>query len=223
MALLWAAGCASQPKLRPAPQANLVEGTNKAVVETAEGVRLEARVDAWRWTPSDLDRQLTPLLVRIDNDSGQPLRVRFEEFKLVTPGGMSYAALPPFNIKGEVTEQVGSYAYSAPGFYVAPHLRGYYSGFGVYGGYPFGHYPYYYTSYHPVYARYELPTRDMLIRALPEGVLEPGGSITGFIYFADLETINPTPNRVQLRYVLVNAETRERFGVIDVPFQVVDD
>ncbi len=222
MAVLWTAGCATESTLRPAPEATIVEGTPKAAVATADGVRMEAQVDAWRWTPSDLAHQLTPILVRLENESDRPLRVRFEEFELVTPSGMSYAALPPFDIEGEVTERVGSYAYAAPGFYVAPHLRHHYVGFGVFGG-PFGHYPYYYASYYPVYARYDLPSRDMLARALPEGVLEPGGRITGFLYFADLDAIDPQPARIRLRYVLVDAEARQRFDVIEIPFDVVDD
>jgi hypothetical protein len=221
MTLVWMVGCASQPTLRPAPEAKLVQGSSKAAVATAEGVRMEARVDAWRWSPTNLDRQLTPILVRIENNSERPLRVRFEEFQLVTPGGMAYAALPPFDIRGEVTQRVGTYAYSAPGFYLAPHLGPYYSGFGLYGR-PFGHYPSYYTSYYPVYGRYELPTRDMLVRALPEGVLEAGGRITGFLYFANLKALDPQPDRVRLRYVLVGADARERFGAIEIPFNVVD-
>ncbi|QDG49522.1 hypothetical protein FIV42_01850 [Persicimonas caeni] len=81
----------------------------------------------------------------------------------------------------------------------------------------------YYSRYYPLYAEYQLPTGEMLVRALPEGVIDPGGRITGFVYFEDLESIEPTPDRVTFRYVLVDAEANRRFGVVEIPFDVVED
>ncbi len=215
-------GCANEPELRPAADADRIKGPDKGATATDADVTIEARVGAWRFTPQDLDHELTPVLVRIENNSDKPLRVRYEAFQLVTPRGLAFAALPPFDIHGEVSEYVGNYAYAGPGFSVAPHLSGYYDGFGAWGA-PFYGYDWYYSTYYPVYADFELPTGDMLIRALPEGVIEPDGRITGFLYFADLEAMGPTPGKVKLRYLLVNAETRQRFGVIEIPFDVVED
>lgn len=219
--VMLAYGCASEPQLRPAKEANLAKGVDDGAVASEAGVSLEAQVNAWRWTPEHLNEELTPVLVRIENNSDVPLRVRYEEFQLVTTRGIVYAALPPFDIRGKVTERIDTYAYPASGFFVAPHLHGYYSGLGAYDS-PF-FYDTYYSTYYPVYAQYELPTGEMLVRALPEGVIEPGGRIAGFIYFADIESIEPIPGKVKLRYVLVDAESRERFGVIEIPFDVVED
>jgi hypothetical protein len=75
------------------------------------------------------------------------------------------------------------------GFYVAPYLRRHYPFFTPFNG-PFLHDPFYYDSFHPAMKRVSLPTGDMVQKALPEGVLEPGGRITGFLY---LETADFDP------------------------------
>lgn len=216
------AACASQPQLRPAEEAERAPDEPDVVVASAEGVELQVHLEAWRWTPEDLPDMLTPVRVRIENSSERRLLLRYDGFELVTPEGMSYAALPPFDITGEATERSGSYRYGVSGFHIAPHLRHYHPHFGV-AGYPFLYHDHYYRGYYPVYRRYELPTRDMLARALPEGVLDPQGRITGFVYFADLDKIKPLPERLELRFALIDAETEERFGVIDIPLRVVED
>lgn len=47
--------------------------------------------------------------------------------------------------------------------------------------------------------------------------------ITGFVYFEDLESLEPRPDQVTFRFELVEAGTDERFGVIEIPFDVVED
>jgi hypothetical protein len=54
----------------------------------------------------------------------------------------------------------------------------------------------------------------MLQRALPEGVVEPGGRVGGFLYFQRLEGPGPFTFSVDL----VDAKTGERLGVITIPF-----
>ncbi len=217
---LWTLGCASQPELRPAPDAHIEKTSlGSAPTDTVQGVTVVAKPNAWRWTPTDLNKKLTPVLVRVENGSGHELLLRYDGFRLVTGRGVEYAALPPFNIKGKVSQEIG-YAYNAPGFYVAPRLHPWYPAFGVWED-PFFYGPYY-SAYYPLYVQFELPTQDMLTRALPEGVLDPQGRITGFVYFPDLDAIEPQPTQVRLQFTLIDAKTRRRFGVISIPFKVVD-
>jgi len=66
-------------------------------------------------------------------------------------------------------------------------LHGFGHGFGHRFGHGFGGYPYYSN-----FVRVELPTRDMLATAVPEGTLEPGGHLKGFLFFPHLEGEVPT-------------------------------
>ena len=80
---------------------------------------------------------------------------------------------------------------------MAPYYSAVYSTMGVYD-------PYYYDAYETYYADIDLPTPEMLQHALPEGVVDPGGSVTGFIYFEDVSDDVP---RVEFRGQLVDAST----------------
>lgn len=102
------------------------------------------------------------------------------------------------------------------GFYLAP-----YWGFGYYGMSPW---PYtwapdygYYNQYYPYMHRTHLPTRSMLRRGIPEGVIANGGHITGFLYFS---RVGSHVSQVELVARLVDAKTQKRFGRIEIPFVV---
>lgn len=57
----------------------------------------------------------------------------------------------------------------------------------------------------------------MLRKGLPEGVLEPGGRVTGFLYF---EGIGPDVDRVRLLADFPDAVTDERVTRLGIPFEV---
>src|SRR5690606_18914943 len=100
--------------------------------------------------------------------------------------------------------------------YVAPHLRRYYPWIEPYGGY----YPSvidYYDRYYPQFLRIPLPTGDMIQKALPEGVLMPGGTLTGFLYFENVDGDVPS---VDFTAELVEATNGDGdpIGVIRIPF-----
>jgi len=217
LVLLVAAALACATQLRPAPDAEVAPGPGRGAVDRAAGVRVEARVGAWRWEPENLARALTPVQVEIDNHSGRALRIRYEEFVLVDGAGERFAALPPFDIEADVTERRPAYttAYGLHGFHVAPHLSYYYPRASVHHG-PFLHHPHYYGTGYPRLREIELPTNDMLARALPEGVLDPDAGVTGFVYFEPVE--EPAEDEVAFRLVLVDAANGERFGTVEIPF-----
>jgi hypothetical protein len=61
----------------------------------------------------------------------------------------------------------------------------------------------------------ELPTSDMLQRALPEGVLAPGGRISGFVYFDHVLDV------VHVTFVAHLIEVGgDELGMIGIPFVV---
>ena len=185
---------------------------------TVAGVHITVTADAWTGLPPDIG-EIEPLLVTIENNSGVPLRIRYDQFSAVGPTGDRKRALPPFEIRG--TEWVdpyylpGAYPFAADRFWVAPHLGGFYPGLRPFGG-PFIYDPWFYSSYYPSW-RVGLPTQDMLSQALPEGVVEPGGKIAGFLYIED----KPKEGKhARFVYDIVNAETQERLGRVEVPIEI---
>lgn len=102
-----AGACAPAVELEPAPRANEIEaGPGEGAAAVEAGVRMVARVDAWDARPEDLDEEVTPVLVTISNGSTVPLRIRYNEFQLVSASGQRFAAMPPFLLEGEVSVPV---------------------------------------------------------------------------------------------------------------------
>jgi hypothetical protein len=247
LVLTLAAGCVAHTQLVPAPGANLVP--EEVAVAADGGVRLLADPDAWRGNPPDLVRVMTPIRVRLDNQSGRPLRVEHADFTLVGDSGFHFTALSPFTAPREGAEQpavdtapaggprgrlsfgfgVGpGWGWGSPGYPGAPWWGG---GFGMWGPWrPWWYGPGFYGpgfwgpgywGWDPYYAPPRiiepLPTRDMVRKALPEGTLESGGSVDGFLYFPE---VSDRAQHVELTARLVDANTGEAFGTLRIPFQV---
>ena len=192
LAAIASVGCGRNPDLSPAPGAQLVSAPGEAAIAEAGGVRLTAQVQAWDADPENLQDVMTPIRVEIFNGSNEPIRVRNQEFQLVTTE-KRLAAIAPYNIDEEVAQRVDLPYYAYDPFY----------------------HPYYYDDYDIVHI--ELPTDQMIQFALPEGVIEPGQSAAGFIYFED---IDQDETRARLEMDLVNAGTGAPFGRIQIPFMV---
>jgi hypothetical protein len=216
--LVGLAGCTG-PELRPAAEATPAVLRGEAAVAKDAGVQMAVSTGAWDARPVDLEMVLTPVLVEILNQSSRPLRIGYDAFQFSSlEAGQSYAALPPYSIQAEAVRPVsgGRPYYPYTGFGGAPYLRGYYPQLGIYSG-PFAFSDGYYAAYAPVWSGYrpvELPTEDMLERALPEGVVEPGGRVGGFLYFQRIKGSGSFTFSADL----LDARTGERFGAIAILF-----
>lgn len=235
MRLMWMcapmffAACVVTPVLVPAGGAP--EGT-QATVE-AMGVRVSVDGAAWRGAPGDLARFVTPVRVVVDNRSGHPLRVAYEDFALEGSDGFVFKPLAPLpglepNSEREAPRVLLVDAHP-PGpvhqarpvspppprhppvrFYVAPHYRYWWPHVWVWGG-PFPR-PWPVPTW-----RESLPTDDMIAEALPEGVVQDGGRVEGFLYFRG---VTPRESRVMLRFELVDANDETPLGTVRVPLVV---
>jgi hypothetical protein len=215
--LLAIGGCAAGG-LTPAPSATPVPGMPGAAQATVQGVTVQAQAAAWPG-PVDIAQEVMPLKVRIDNNSGQPIRLRYDQFSLVGESGASFAALPLDHIEGEVAVRAGTYG--APRFYhrgfsVAPHYAPLYPDIDPYPGYYAWDFPYY-DTYYPYWENIALPTADMYRLAIPEGVVDRGGSLDGWLFF---EKVRGEAAAVVLRIDLVNADSGRRFAELRIPFSV---
>ena len=105
--------------------------------------------------------------------------------------------------------------FSYDGFYPAPYWSYWYNGLSPW---PYAWSPAYgyYNQWYPYMTRVHLPTKSMLRKAIPEGVIKPGGNIAGFLYFQKVEDVS----QVNLKAKLVDARTGKQFGTIVIPFVV---
>lgn len=207
--------------LRPAKAANQVEDLRNAAAAEDQGVRIVAQ-PAPVPGPAVETAELTPVRVRITNASDKPVRVRYSDFLLVAADGQEFAAVPPLPIEGDVPVDeavVAEPGFTYSGFEVAPYLSGVYPTMGAWTG-PFvtdvGYYDAYY-GYWDIEA--QLPTEEMVQRALPEGVVRPGGSVEGFLYFQE---VTDDKEAVQFRAELAAADTGSALADITIPFVVMD-
>jgi hypothetical protein len=102
-------------------------------------------------------------------------------------------------------------------FFVAPHFAYLYPGLEPW-PWAFGpaYDPFYYGRYYGLWP-VQLPTQDMLEQALPEGVVESDGSVSGFLYFP---AVGKREEQVTFEMKLVDAKTAETFGTARIPFLV---
>lgn len=172
--------CASGGQnLEPASAARTVTGLDRAAVATDHAVQVIAQTAKW---PGDarITRDVEPVRVRITNNSGEPVSIRYEEFKLTANDGETYTPIPSVAVSGEV--QVKSPLFTYTRYAVAPYYVAAYPGVSSYTG-PFAYHRAYYDTYAGYWGEANLPTVEMLAWALPEGVLEDGGYVDGYLYF----------------------------------------
>jgi hypothetical protein len=201
--------------LRPGSGADIAPaGRGQGAIASDAGVQVEVRSRAWSGDPVNLETEITPLYVTLTNKSSHPVLVRYRDFDL-TQGGVSYAAIPPYDIDEDVTEDYYFADYPYNGYRVAPHLARYYPRLRVADPFWWDDPYYHYWGSWPAYVTIDLPTRDMIEAALPEGVLMPGQQISGFLYFEELDD---DISEVEFTVDLIDASTRAAFGQVAVPF-----
>jgi hypothetical protein len=206
-AMLLACGLAVPPSQASAQVEPEEQGT-----QTLGGVHVTAVADNWAGWPTELT-EVIPLLVTIENNGTVPLRLRYREFRLSAPDDIR-PAMPPLEINERETVAVGTFGPGVGyGFYGA-----------MYGGYygaPFrGAYypdPWFYSSYYPLYYDVQLPTQDMVTKALPERVLEPADVVRGFLYFEDGD---PAGDAATLEVDLIDATSGAKLDTIRIPLEI---
>lgn len=213
--LALAAACVHQRELVPAPGAQTAPGRPRVAEETVEGVRVQ--VDSAAWTSAPVSDVLSPVRVTIENGSERPLRISYGQFTLGAPNGFRLAALPPYQV---FAADIGARSGTVPpgfvgdNFFLAPWAAGYYRGVAPWYG-PFPYDPVYYNRWYGAWPT-NLPNEEVLRHALPEGVLQPRGKASGFLYFKD----QPKGTELTMYFSLVDGDRGQAFGTIDLPFTV---
>lgn len=216
--LLAAAGCASSPDLAPARPVQ--KATDDTAIAREGPVRLLAESDAWESVPRDLDETVTPIEVTVRNVGAVPVEVRYESFVLDL-GEETVHPMPPYRIdQGALEPSPVNPTFASEGYAAAPYYRGMYSGIST-TRHPFAY------DYAPYYRRYARawrtqPSRNVMAAAMPEGTIEPGGFIRGFLYFEHFEA-DDVPRTVELSYRARNARDGDPLPEVSIPFRVREE
>lgn len=187
------AGCAAT--LKPAPDAMAAPGGGATA--SAAGVQMVTMTPDFPGIV-DIESAVTPVKVNITNNGTSTLLIRYSEFKLVGADGTVYPALPLYKIDKTVTtslpglyDPITSPGFLYRGFRVAPYYGGLYPGIPRFGGaFPYGYGRYGWDGYDAAFGGFadiKLPTPTMYRNVLPEGVLDPGGSLQGWLYFKHVD------------------------------------
>jgi hypothetical protein len=217
VAVAGAAGCSRTiAKLSPAPGTLAASGPGQGAMATAAGVQVVARAQAWQWGPSNLNTEVTPLLLEMQNNGDRPVSIRYNHISLTDAEGHRFNVMPPYDIDATVSEplRIENPYYGFDRFALAPYLRRWYPRFSIYDG-AFAYDPAYYAPYITRYREIRLPTPEMVQRALPEGVLSPGGRAAGFVYF---EPLHRDARTLTLSVDIVDARSGTSLGAATIPF-----
>lgn len=234
--LLTLAGCAVEPILIPDRSASLATGADPIAVAELSGVRVTLNTAAWSGEPRDLALTMSPILISLENHSGRNLRIAYRDFAIVGANGFRYAALtllpgqapsgaaepgalPDFRFvdyhpaRPVTPRPLPPPRFHHHRFFVAPPYRHWYPNVFVW--------PHVFVYDGSAYDRsrwpVQLPTNDMLAEGLPEGVLEQGGSLSGFLFF---QGVTQAERRVRLEMKLIDASTNDELGTLSVPLLV---
>jgi len=116
--VLSIAGCtAKRAVVVPAPNATLASAPNSAQ-GSDKGITVVLQANACDDFPQTLDRDLIPLRVTIENRSGRPLAVRYDDFVLIAADNRRYSDIPPDQIKGNTYERLSPYWAYSDAYYV---------------------------------------------------------------------------------------------------------
>lgn len=219
------AGCAvnETANLEPAAKAEPVSGMEDAARTSVNGVSVLTQAAPW---PGEkpIENEVTPIRVRIENNGRIPIDVRYRDLTLLGPEGNRYNALPPYRIGGTVTQPEVDRSYGPiinpgfthSGFELAPYYSPVYPNMAVYTD-PFVYDANFYGNAYSYWEETELPTMEMLQQAMPEGVVNSGGNIEGWVYF---EKVPEHERRVVLRTDLVDSRTGKEFAEVRIPYDV---
>jgi len=181
-------GCSAT--LKPAPDA--IPATGGGATASTGGVQIVTMTPDFPGIV-DIQTAVTPVKVSITNHGTSTVLIRYSDFKLVGADGSVYPALPLRKIDATASAPVTGFdpvlspAFQYRGFRVAPYYGGIYPGLTRFGGrFPYGYGRYgwdYYDAAFDGFRSVKLPTPTMYQNVLPEGVLDPGGSLEGWLYF----------------------------------------
>lgn len=175
-------GC-GHGSLAPAGSAIRVPGAPAAAYAIVDGIRCSADVGAWNLPAESLPGSVIPVKIRVRNGSERPIMLRYDDFVLIGNNGRSYRPRPVLPLGDEARRRWSPIEpiYASDKFFVAPRFHDVYTTIDPWPA-PL---PRDESLYERQFRRWgdAAPPGQAVRMALPEGVLEVGGVISGFLFF----------------------------------------
>ena len=205
VSLLALAACAHHDKPVLLPGVMTPQRSSRGLVGENAGVRVVARVKTWNGDPPTLSQYVLPIWIQIENRSGKALLLRYSALSMgdLNDSQVALSAVPPVRVRGEAIIPVSAVP---PEFGLQDPWMGTWLEPGVDD-----------NLARSMQWRESLPTREMLRRAIREGVVADGGRVAGFVYFPRTKQ---DPATFTLRADFVDAATNQSFGRIEIPLEV---
>lgn len=185
LSLLLAAGlglvACAQPALVPDGP-----GVAGPILQEVPGLQVAVEAGAWNARPSSLPDTVLPLLVTLSNTGDHPVVVARQDFALLDQANRQYSSIPPADVAAMYGGGGGS------GVAVSPSV-GFGSSSGGWGNRSFAGGGLGFT-----FGSWGSDIRDIVPLALPDGPIQPGAAVRGFLYFP-----RPAPDTQGVRLVAV--------------------
>ncbi len=211
--------------LTPKEEYMAKEDPRELTKKVKDKVELTAGSDMWDGK-DEVPKNVTPLRITIDNGGEDPIIVRYNGFELNNSEGYEYSALPLYQMDTELEKLiVDKDVRVIPEPYYEFNNHFIYPIYGpIYTGIETTQYDYIIDQeIQEKFLKWEtmnadLPTQEMRRKALPEGILDRDGIVSGFLFF---EKVRPTDDVVDLEFDIINARTGETKDTIEIPFYVM--
>ncbi len=136
-----------------------IEGPSQA----SNGLLVSINAKAWKYSPSDLDSYVLPILLEVENREKEAVAIKREDVFLLDEKGNQYNPLQPGDVVSMLRGGYGGGLSFSIGYWSSP--------FGVWWS------PYY--GFPPQDRVYP----DIVNKAFAFGEIQPGAKISGFVYF----------------------------------------
>ena len=224
LVLLFVTSCSEEKKIELVPKDDDEVTLSETETITIDSVQVTVSSDSWVGSP-EVRNEVTPLKITVANNNENPIKITYDNMKLVSEDSTVFTALPIYNLIGTVNDVQLAPEHNViveseidhDRFYIYPMYTRVYNNIPI-TDYKYFEDPSYYSQYYSEWNETGMPTAGMRNLALPEGILDNGGSISGFVYF---QKVDADVESVELSMDIINAENNEVLGNIQLPFWVM--
>ncbi len=186
---------------------------------------VELTVGSDTWEGDTVPKYVNPIRITIDSGREDPIVVRYNNFVITNRDGKKYSVMPLYEMDAKLKKLVFDKDYE-----IIPKPFYDYKNYSIFPIYEPAYKTIEITDYDYIIDPYiqekymdwaamdaDLPTQEMRMKALPEGILDIDGIVSGFLFF---EKVNPNDKEVTLKFDIVDAKSNKKISTIEIPFFV---